>query len=182
MSSLRLRAGERGPRAGGCVMHLSRAEAELQRACPCVQEKEDEEGKLVNAGPRSGIPGQGAGCADLTQGGRRSSDWAGHWECGLVDGHLDFHPNTKHQMSSHCPWTNLHTAISHRLMSACLNSPSRAVNDLTWPSFCNMLLTPRSSDPRLSTASTTTCNLSFLVPEAQSPYLAGVCSHFIPLK
>ena len=74
------------------------------------------------------------------QGGRRSSDWAGHWECGLVDGHLDFHPNTKHQMSSHCPWTNLHTAISHRLMSACLNSPSRAVNDLTWPSFCNMLL------------------------------------------
>ena len=55
-------------------MHLSRAEAELQRACPCVQEKEDEEGKLVNAGPRSGIPGQGAGCADLTQGGRRSSD------------------------------------------------------------------------------------------------------------
>lgn len=90
------------------------------------------------------------------QGDRKSSDWAGHWECGSVDSHLDFHPNSEHQMSSHCPWTNLHTAISHWLTSACLNTPSRAVNDLIWPSFCNTLLTPRSSDPRLSTPSTTT--------------------------
>lgn len=73
-----------------------------------------------------------------------------------VDSHLDFHPSSEHQMSSHCPWTNLHTAISHWLTSACLNTPSRAVNDLIWPSFCNTLLTPRSSDPRLSTPSTTT--------------------------
>lgn len=69
-----LRSGKRDPRAGGCVMHLSRAEAELQRACPCVQEKEELEGKPVEASPRSRIPAQGAGCAALTQGGRRSLD------------------------------------------------------------------------------------------------------------
>ena len=69
-----LRSGKRDPRAGRCMMHLSRAEAKLQRACPCVQEKEELEGKLVEASPRSRDPVQGAGCADLTQGGRRALD------------------------------------------------------------------------------------------------------------
>lgn len=96
--------------------------------------------------------------------------------------HLEFHPNSEHQISSHWPWTSLHTAISHQLTDVPLNTPSRVANDLKWPSSCDELMIPRFSDSQVSVPSTTPGNLSFPVPKALSPCLGGVCYHFIPLR